>query len=174
MNKRALNKLLKKEAIDLGLCEGWQRMWREYWDREKLLQKYKEGIDFCIIHDFPKNEFIKQNVPLDLLRKYYVLVDDTWSLLNPNSAVLQGNSSSNIRFNGWNAGTIYIRHTSTANITAKNMSFVIVHLFDNAKVTCFSTDKAKIVALRHSENACAENLGGNVAIKDEIGYLECQ
>lgn len=172
MELKTLNKTLRQQAIDNGLCDGWQRMWRCRWDRDELIQKFKEGIDFCIQKKYPSDEFIKANFSKDILRKHAVLVDDDWSLLNQRMCVIQGRSSSIIRYNGWNPGTVYIRNNSHAEITARNMSFVIVHLFDNATVDCHAEDKASIVVLRHSEEAVVTYHTGNVRIKDELGYLD--
>lgn len=146
-------------------------MWRCRWNRDELIQKFKEGIDFCIKNEYPTNEFIKENFTKDILRRHCVLVDDQYSLLNERMCVLQGKSVSNIRFNGWNPGTVYVRHQSHANITARNMSFVIVHIFDSATVECTAEDKASVVVLRHGENVRVLSAKGNVRIKDELDYL---
>ena len=105
------------------------------------------------------------------LRKNAILVDDNYSLLNQRTCVIQGRSSTIIRYNGWNPGTVYIRQDSHATITAKNMSFVIVHMFDNATVDCQAEDKAYIVVLRHGENTKVNSNIGNIKVKDELGYL---
>ena len=172
MDVKTLNKTLKDEAISLGLCAQWTKAWREGWDRNRLISKYKEGIDFCMKHDFPTCQLIKENFSRDMLRDECLLVDDNWSLINPKIAILQGNSISTIRYNGWNAGTVYVRHTSHARIEAKNMTFVIVHLLNEAKVDCVATDKAKIVVLRHDENTALSSGTGNVVVKDELDYLK--
>lgn len=171
MDIRSLNKILKKEAIDHGLCAKWQRDWKEGCDRNGLIAKYKEGIDFCIANEYPANDFIKKNFTREMLRENNVLVDDEYSMLNARVCVLQGASKSNLRYNGWNAGTLYVRHTSKAIITARQMSFVIVHLFNDAKVECQTYDKASIVVLVHSKTAKVTNCIGNVKIKDELDYL---
>lgn len=172
MDVRNLNKTLKDEAISYGLCAGWQRMWRNGWDRTELIRKFKEGIDFCIQHNYPNNGFIKKNFTADMLRDNGILVDDIRSFVNVSMCVFQGKSEAIARYNAWNAGTIYVRHNSFAVVTAKNMSLVIVHLFDNARVECSTTDKASIVVLRHGENTKVMKFDGNVKIKDELDYLK--
>ena len=172
MDVKSLNNALRDEAITMGLCAGWQRMWKKGWDRTELIQKYKEGIDFCIQHDYPKNDFIKKNFTRDLLRENGILVDDERSLLNKRMCVLQGASEAIVRYNAWNVGTVYIRHNSHAIVTAKNMAFVIVRLFDNAEVECSTQDKASIVVLRHNEKTKVLKHEGNVKITDEFDYLK--
>jgi len=172
MDVRNLNKTLRDEAIAFGLCEGWQRMWKNGWDRTELIQKFKEGIDFCIQHNYPSNSFIKRNFSHDLLRENGILVDDAYSFLNVRMCVFQGDSESIVRYNGWNAGTIYVRQNSHAILTAKNMSFVIVHLFDCAEVECSTQDKGSIVVLRHGEQTKVLKQIGNVKVKDELDYLK--
>lgn len=171
MDTKSLNKTLRDEAISLGLCAKWQRMWKDGWDRQELISRYKEGIDFCIKNNFPSNSFIKKNVDRDQLRRNAFLVDDEWSLLNQRCVVMLGDSRSNIRYNGWNPGTVYIRHSSKANIVAKNMAFVIVHLFDEASIECNAEDKASIVVLRHSLNTNVISGTGSIRITNELNYL---
>lgn len=171
-NNVKLNSALRDEAIRLGLCKQWQRDWKRDWDIDLLLDKYKEGIDFCISNGYPSINFIKENFAKDDLRRHNILVDDKWSLLNPRTAVIQGNSTSTARYNGWTPGTIYILNNSNAKVFAKNSSFVILHLFDNARVSCEAVDKAKIVVLRHSIKTIVEDCRGNAAVRDEIGYLD--
>lgn len=147
-------------------------MWKEGWDREQLISKYKEGIDFCIKHGYPNKKFIKENFTRDILRDNAVLVDDTFSLLNCRVGVLLGNSTAKIRYNGWNGGTIYVLDESSATLTASNMAFVIVHLFGSSTIECTASDKASVLVLRHSETAVVLNNNGSIKVKDELDYLK--
>lgn len=171
MDVKAINEILRDDAISNGLCAQWQSDWREDWDAQKMVDKYKEGIDFCIKHGYPGNEFIKQNFPKELLRENAVLVDDRWSLLNQKTCVLLGNSESTIRYNGRTVGSVYVKDNSRCTITAKVFSFCLVHAFDNARINCEATEQAAIVIIKHSEKVIVDKSMGNIRVRKELDYL---
>ena len=63
-----LSEELKSQAIGLGLCEQWTNSWGNPSEQE-LINKFLHGIDFCIKHDYPTNEYIKKNFDKDGNRK---------------------------------------------------------------------------------------------------------
>lgn len=166
-----LNSTLRKRAVDLGLCMQWQKSWNENWDKQKMIDKFFEGLDFCLMHRYPSYDFIKENFDKELLRNNNVLLDDKYSLLNPKEAVLFGNSESTIRYNARNHGSIYIRDNSTAKILASGNSFVIVHLLENAQIKVEKTGDSRVVVIKHSEDVIiiAEK---DVEIKEEYDWLK--
>lgn len=165
MDIKKVNEELRGKAIELGLCNEWQRMWEKDWDQQKMIDRYKKGIDFCMENHYPDTEFMKANFGKEKLRLNNILVDDQYSLLNPKSAVVIGNSKTNIRFNAWSSGEICVGGTSSITITAKNSSFVMVHLYDNAALTAYAYDKARIIVIKHSQKVIIENINGDVRIK---------
>ena len=166
-----LNSTLSKKAIDLGLCQQWQQSWNGIWDKQKMIEKFFEGIDFCLMYRYPSYEFIKNNFDRDLLRKNSILLDDKYSLLNPKESVLFGKSESTIRFNARNHGTVYLRDNSTAKIKASGKSFVLIHLLDDCYVTVEKSDEAKVILIKHSEavTIVAET---DVEIREEYDWLK--
>lgn len=172
MDNREVNIFLKNLAIQNGLCEQWQNDWTLDKSNTELLEMFIKGQDFCIANNYPSKEFIKENFDIDFRRKNGVLVDDKYSLSNKRHIILMGNSTSNIRYNMWNVGAVYLRHDSVAVITAKNNSFVMVHLHDNATVSVAASDKAKIVVIRASSACAIKQTIGNVVVKDNPDYLK--
>ena len=124
MEVKDLSSRLKKDAIALGLCNQWQKEWKDNEDKQSLITKYFDGLDFPLKYHWPSNQFIKENFEQNLLRKNNILVDDTRSLLNPAEAVILGNSKATIRVNSQNNSIIYIRDKSCVDIFAKNTAFV--------------------------------------------------
>lgn len=171
MNNKELNISLRKDAIGFGLCKQWQADWKSDWDMQTLIDKYKEGIDFCLLNDYPGNEFIKTNFSQDILRENAILVDDKYSLLNQRICVLLGNSNSTIRYNGRNLGAVYVKDNSHCEVIAKGFSFCIIHAFGNSHLKCSAFDKANIVVLKHSKDIEVEKSEGFVRIKEELDYL---
>ena len=171
MELNTLNKSLRKDAIDFGLCQQWQGDWQGDWDKEKMVEKFFQGMDFCLKHRYPTNQFIVDNFDLDFRRKSNVLVDDKWSLLNPPHALILGKSESTIRMNAHNATTIYMRDESYVKLLASGLSFVIVHLLDSAHITVETKDKAHVVVIAHSKDAALITDCEDVAYKEEYDWL---
>lgn len=172
MDNSELNISLREDAIKLGLCDQWQADWHVDWDMQKMIDKYKEGIDFCLLNNYPEIDFIKKNFSQEILRDNAILVDDKYSLLNQRICVLLGNSKSTIRYNGKNLGAVYIKNNSECLVTAKGLSFCLVHAFDNARIKCEAFDNASIVVLKHSKDILIEETTGEVKIKEELDYLK--
>ncbi len=130
-----LNETLKRQAISLGLCKQWTEEWGDC-DQQKLIDKYKKGIDFCIEHQYPSNEFIKANFDLALLHNNLIYVDEHISLVSAPSGiyVLNGECTGTLRFREWAAATVYVRHTSKVSIIAEDFAKVFVRVYDEADV----------------------------------------
>lgn len=162
-----LNKTLRDTAINLGLCEQWQREWEDNWDADKMAFKFFEGIDFCLSNRFPSNDFIKENFNIELLHKWNIIVDEKRSILNSANAAVFGSSYVTSRYNARNCGRIYVRDNACLNITAHNNAFVIVHILDNAKVLAVAYEKADLILIKHSAE-CSITSNEKVKILEEF------
>lgn len=171
MNNKQVNEKLRKRAIDLGLCNQWQRSWKKDWSEDKMIAKYIEGIDFCLANDYPSNGFIKQNFSIEALRKGGVFVDDTHSILNYAHAVVKGNSHVNARYNDECIAEIYAADNAVVYVSAKGNSHVIVHVLGNATVTAEHTGNAEILVIRHS-NESTIITKGKVRTDTELDWLK--
>jgi len=148
MNK--LNTELKNQAIALGMCAQWQKDWNEDWDVDKMAEMMFKGLNFCSKYHYPSKDFLISHFDRSILRSKNIVADDRYSLLNPEKALITGNSESTVRYNGISSGVIHIQDTSSVKVSAKNRSFVIIHLFDKAQVTVEKEDLAKVFVVRHS------------------------
>ena len=166
-----LNESLKAKAVALGLCEKWKEMWNESFDVDKLASMMYKGIDFCIQKRYPSKSFLLENFKLDELRRNNVFVNDKRSTNNPEYSLVLGLSDVKYRYNGHSVGNVYVLDKSIARITAKNRSFVIVHVFDTSVINAETEDDAKIVVISHSKGASISH-NGNVEIKEESDYLK--
>jgi len=166
-----LNKDLRNQAIHLGLCNEWQKLWQKGWSKEKMVEMMFRGLDFCLKFHFPANEYILKHFDKDFLRNAGIFVNDKYSVLNPKQILILGTSDITIRYNTWNHGNIHIRDNSSLKLTARNRSFVIVHLYENASLTAEQFDKAQIVVIKHSikANVIADK---NVKVREELDYLK--
>lgn len=166
-----LNETLRKRAIELGLCNEWQNAWKDGWDKNTLIRKFYDGIDFCLSNNYPSNDFIKENFDRDLLIKNNVIVDEKRSILNAKEAAIFGVSKVIARYNYRAHGRIYIKDNASTDVTAHNNSFVIVHILGNAKVVARCHDNATLVLIKHSKQ-CRIACFGSVAVKEEYGLYD--
>lgn len=170
MNNKELNSELRQAAIKNGLCKQWQEEWKQDWDHKKMVSQFYRGIDFYLKKRFMSNDFLKENFDRDFLRKNGILVDDTYSLLNPDRAVFIGESSSHVRFNGRNSATIYILDKSKVKVTSRGEAFVIVHLLGSAELEAEQLAKSEIVAVVHSGDCKVTD--GSIRVRYELNYLK--
>ena len=75
------------------------------------------------------------------------------------------------RYNGFSYGNIHVRDNSSAKVIARNISFVIVHLYENASVTAEQLDNAKIVLVKHSDKVSIV-APSNIKVREEYDYLK--
>ena len=166
-----LNRDLRDQAVQLGLCQDWQKLWNKDWSREKMVERMFKGLDFCLKYHYPSNDFILKHFDRDFLRQSNVFVNDKYSVCNPKHGLILGDSEVTVRYNAWGNGAIHVRDNSTAKIFARNKSFVIVHLYEKAYVSAEQIDKATIVLIKHSPDVTIV-ANSNIKIKEEYDYLK--
>lgn len=145
----ALNTILKNEAISLGLCQQWQSQWDGSRNVAELAEMYKRGLDFCIKHNFPSNDFFCENFSENELYEQLIFVNSEirvgFDVEAPSGTyVINGNCSGDLRFSGWGVATIYVRHESSVKIIASDFAKVFVRVYDDAQVEVEETDGAVV------------------------------
>lgn len=170
-NDISLSVELRSMARKLNLCDKWFGEWKDDTNEQDLIDKYFKGLDFCLIHHYPSNEYITSHFERDLLRENGILVDDNYSLLNPSNAILLGLSKSTIRVNARNHAVIHVRDNASVKVVAKNNAFVIVHAMDNATVHAEGFDAARLVVFRNSKSANI-TVCGKATTEDDLDYLK--
>lgn len=165
-----LNKELREQAISLGLCEEWTNLWKDDWSEEKMVEMMYRGLDFCLQHHWPSNDFIVGKFRREFLRNHNIFIDDKYSTINPKEGLVLGKSEVKIRFNSNCYGNIHVRDNSSVKLTAKNRSFVIVHLYENSHIAAEKYDSAELVIVKHSR-AVTIDAGNGIVIKEEYDFL---
>ena len=168
MNEKQLNKALRVRARELGLCDKWYRGWDMHSTKQELIEKYLEGIDFCIQHDYPKLEFIREFFPKNLLERNGVYLDeeisDTQRRPTQPIVVMLGKSKGELRYNSGCVANIYLRHQSEATIEAADGARVFVEVYENAKLIAKCDDFSKLFVYQHGGEVTADE---NVKVRDK-------
>lgn len=166
-----LNKELRDQAIHLGLCADWKKLWCKDWSQKKMADMMFRGLDFCLKHHYPSNDFLAKHFDKEFLRSSNVFVNDHYSINNPEESLVLGNSEITFRYNANCYGNIHVRDNSSANLIARNRSFVIAHLYENASIKAQQLDNSKIVLVKHSEKVSII-ADPSIKIREEYDYLK--
>lgn len=88
MNNK-VTKHLAKAAQANGICTPWLNELKSLDDKDALVDMYIRGIDFCLEHDYPSNDFIRENFK-GVMEKHGVFLDDAIALqTNPSALRLE-------------------------------------------------------------------------------------
>lgn len=169
-SEKELNESIRNKAVSCGLCAEWQKNWKNDWNLDKLVDRFYKGLDFFLKTRFVSNDFIKDNFEKGFLRKKGIIVDDAYSLLNPQMAIMLGSSKSMVRVNGYTVSSIYVTDSSDVTVAAKGHSMCLIHVLGQASVYARNEDMASITVINHSTASNISAVSG-VKIIDEMDYL---
>lgn len=146
-----INKSLKEKAITLGLCKQWQTEWKEDTDLFELADKFKRGQDFCIRHNYPSLEYIRQNFNTEEMAHFGIFVDELPSTngesLPNDTYVCMGECEGDMIFGRWACALVYLRHESKVRIIAGEFAKISVRLYEDSNVWVECDDSAKVSIL---------------------------
>lgn len=167
MTNKELSNDLKKKAIALGLCSKWQNNWTTE-DKDKLCNMYIEGIDFCIINNYPTCEYMKANFD-GVMQQNGIFVDDKVAINRKERLVyvLNGSSCGYINFEGFDVCEVYVRHNSNVKINIQGQASVYICAYDNAKVDIEqSSNLSRVKVFKYSNDVTITQRGSNISIKE--------
>lgn len=142
-------KQLQKEAQVLGACSPGLIDLKNVGDNKAaLVQLYLSKLEFCLEHDFPSNDFIKEHGK-GMMESFGLFLDDRINLTNYRKCVALGKTSGEINITSYGVSQIYAKHTSDLVINASGNAFVMVYVYDDAKVTVHAQDRAKVHVNRY-------------------------
>lgn len=169
MNMQNLNEILFSQARNLHMCGKVHKKWYgRTLSMDELFELYYANLDFCIDNQFPSVTQLKELLTDEQRRGHGMLADDSWSLLNPEHAIVLGRSKATIRFNAFNVGRVTVAGSSECEISVKGHARVVVHLYDHANVRVSSQDKSNATLIIHSDT-CSFYTKGQTTVKECIG-----
>lgn len=81
-----VTKHLAKAAQANGICTPWLNELKSLDDKDALVDMYIRGIDFCLEHDYPSNDFIRENFK-GVMEKHGVFLDDAIALQDQSKCI---------------------------------------------------------------------------------------
>ena len=158
-----LSKELARQAKAKGICAPWHAQLLTLQDKEAMVDMYLKGIDFCLANDYPKNDFIRTHFK-GVMEKKGVFLDDNIKVENMPKCVCLGATNGRIEVQGYEVCEIFAKHDSVLNVVAKDNAFVVIDIFDNAKVDIHASNRAK-VCVNHYGGSINNNAMGDAIVK---------
>lgn len=134
---------LAKQAKKLGICSTWHEDLKVTDDKDKLLEMYVAGIDFCLSNDYPSNDFIRANFK-GKMECHGIHLDEVFKVKNERKVIALGDCEGNIELDGFAVCEAFVKHNSEISIKASGNSFVMIDVFDNAKIRVQADGEAKV------------------------------
>lgn len=152
---KILTKELAKQAKANGICTPWHKELLKLQDADvgALAEMYLKGIDFCLSNDYPGNDFLREHFK-GKMERYGIFLDDNINIKDKPKCVCLGTTCGRIEASGFNVCEIFIKHESGVNVIAKDNAFVMIDIFDNANVSVYASDRAKV---------CINRYGGRIS-----------
>lgn len=157
----SITKQLAKRAKEHGICKPWYDELITLEDKEALVEMYIKGLDFCLEHDYPSNDFIREHFK-GIMEKQGVFLDDAIELKNPSKCIALGDTKGNVKADGYAVTELWVKHDSALNVVAKGNSFVMIDVYDSAVVNVYADDRAKVCVNRHGGNVIHKATGDAV------------
>lgn len=147
-----VSRKLASMAKKFGICEDWYLELKNEKNTDRILDMYLRGIDFCLANNFPSNEFIRDNFKGKINDKG-IYLDSVLIAKDQPKVVILGSCLGRVETKDFDVCEVFIKDNSEIVITASGNSFVMVDVFDNAKLTVYSKENA---------NVCVNLYGGNI------------
>lgn len=143
MDRNELSVTLRDSAVSIGLCDAWRNGWRDNATKQELLSKYIRGVDFCLQHKWPANEFLVENFGTELLEKNAMWINDNksmkldkaWNEAHPLSyVVVLGTSTATFRVDVGAHPRFFVGDDANIKIVVHTNEDVMVEVRDRAQV----------------------------------------
>ncbi len=144
MNKRGLY----AAAIAVGMCRDGKRKLRHAKSIDELAAFFKENIIWLVEHNYP---------PIAVLHELYAGFHNEWAaadakgveFFDQEKVFVALASEGAAHYTHGKKGRVFVRHDSELTIYAENNTFIVVSVYDNARVTIRPTEAAKVYVYLH-------------------------
>lgn len=158
-----LQEELKQRAIECGLCKQWQEDWGTP-DKRRLMEMFAKGVNFCLRHNFPGADYIREHFDRAELTDNGILLDRTFSLQNPKNMIILGESRGNVDLSGFAFCDLHISDTACLELTAKDFARCSVSVYGKARLTVTNDGNNPVYVYRHGGDVTT---AGNVVVRDK-------
>ena len=118
-----VTKQLAEAAQANGICTPWLNELKTLENKDALVDMYIRGLDFCIAHDYPSNDFIRRHFK-GTMETHGVFLDDAIELQNQCKCIALGETTGRVAADGYSVVEVWAKHQSSLNITAKDNAWL--------------------------------------------------
>lgn len=123
---------LKQDGIANGMCQQFQDEWQDPTVAE-LCRMYFRGMDFCVEHDWPKIELIRETFDSDELAEYGVFIKDG-SVRNKLNVAILGDSTVHVYVPDFALCDICARHNSRVHLHLGHKSYCYISTYEDTRI----------------------------------------
>lgn len=146
-----------------GICKEWHDRLASLKDKDAMIDMYVRGIDFCLSNNYPGNDFIREHFK-GAMEAHGVHLDDVVDVCNMKDCVLLGRCSGRVAVDGYNVSTVYLKDDTAVSLEATGNAFVIVDMFDRARLDVMASGNAKVCINRYG-GQIGKSVAGDAAVK---------
>lgn len=161
---KSIGKELAKRAKQNGICQEWHKELKTTEDKDKLLEMYVSGIDFCLANNYPSNDYIRENF-VGMMEKHGVHLDEDLKCVNDRTVVALGKCTGSIEINGFTASEVFIKHESKLILLVEDNAFVMLDMFDDSELVIIAKGNAKVCVNRYGGKVESISDGENTVVK---------
>lgn len=158
-----INKKLAQAAAVNGICAEWHERLLNTDDIERMLDMYLKGIDFCLMNEYPANDFIRRHFKGKMEHRG-IHLDDEFVANNVRKVVALGECKGTVVISGHSVSEIFAKHKSKLYITVTGNSFAMIDMFDNTEVDIVAKDSARVVINKYG-GIISHSAGANAVVK---------
>ena len=146
---------LRQQAERCGACQEGLDDWTK--DKDGLCERYYRYIDFCIKHNLPAVDFIKEQFA-GVAERHGIFANSEFSVSNLSYLSPLGMSCGDARYDQYGVGCIYLRHHAKLRLHVCDQAVVRVYLYDHALLEVSNTSKHPVYIYKYGgEVAGCEN-----------------
>lgn len=165
MDIELLNRAMRAEARELGLCDEWYGQWSDDADIDELLNKYVRGIDFVIGKGFPEDDILLRYAGKDKLREHGIYLDsDIDEQVGSGVYVIGVGCTVKLKVDGFSVVTVYVRGNAQVDLQISENGKAFVEMYDDARLKIENKGESRSFVYRHGGEVEKK---GNVLVRDK-------
>ena len=132
-------------------CRQYQMRIIKAGSKDDLMRTYIDGLRFCLANDYPDKGYILRHFDKGMLHRYGIFVDERTTDPGTRTIVALGGCTGTLEFGGHNDHRVAVKHDSAIDLRITDHAFVIVYLYDRAKVNIHLDGHASVVVYYYED-----------------------
>lgn len=154
--KSTISQTLAAGAKKKGICKnGLDQLLKTQYTAD-FVQLYVDGLEFCLVNDFPSNDFIREHFK-GKMEPQGVHLDEVFMTKNDRRVIALGKCNAIVDLNGFSVCELFVKHNSEISLRTYGHAFAMIDVFDDSKLTVRAFESSTVIVNRY---------GGELTIKE--------